>query len=165
MGLTMQEIAGDFVFQGKGNIAIVASRFNDAIVERLISAALDTFLRHGVKKEQLELLRVPGAFEIPLACQRISETCRFSGIVALGAVIRGSTSHFDYVAGCCANGIQQVQLKTNVPITFGVLTTDTIEQAIERSGTKAGNKGADCAMALLEMMNLLGKIEDPRKNA
>ena len=156
----MNEIMGEFTFSGKGNIAIVASRFNDTIVDRLVSGAEDIFLRHGVKKEQLELIRVPGAFEIPMACQRLSKTHRIAGIVALGAIIRGSTPHFDYVASCCANGIQQVQLKTNVPISFGVLTTETVEQAIERSGTKAGNKGADCAMGLLEMMDLLGKIHD-----
>lgn len=159
MDLKLREITGDFSAPA-GNIAIVASRFNDFIVERLIAGAQDTLLRHGVKPNQLEIIRVPGAYEIPLACQQLAITNRFVGIVALGVVIRGSTAHFDYVAGGCANGIQNVQLKTSVPITFGVLTTDTIEQAVERSGTKAGNKGSDCAVALLEMINLLGKIND-----
>lgn len=155
----MREISGDFTAPN-GNIAIVASRFNDFIVDRLILGAQDTLLRHGVKANQIELIRVPGAYEIPMACQSVALTKRFAGIVALGVVIRGSTAHFDYVAGPCANGITNVQLNTNVPITFGVLTTETIEQAIERSGTKAGNKGSDCALALLEMINLLGKIND-----
>jgi 6,7-dimethyl-8-ribityllumazine synthase len=113
-----------------------------------------------VKPENIECFWVPGAFEIPLACQRVAQTNRFSGIIALGAVIRGSTPHFDYVAGSCANGITQVQLKTDVPISFGVLTTDTMEQASERAGSKAGNKGSDAAMALLETIDVLGKIND-----
>lgn len=142
----------------QGRIAIVASRFNDFIVERLISGAVETLLRQGLTETQIELIRVPGGFEIPLACQTAAESGRFSGIIALGVVIRGSTPHFDYVCAGCANGIMQAQLKTNVPISFGVLTTDTIEQAVERAGTKAGNKGADAAFALLETMDVLEKV-------
>jgi len=139
-------------------VAIVASRFNELVVERLVSGAKETFARHSVTAVQC--IWVPGAFELALACQQVAQTHRFSGIVALGAVIRGSTAHFDYVAGACANGIAQVQLKTNLPISFGVLTTDTLEQAMERAGSKAGNKGSEAASALLEMINLLGKIND-----
>lgn len=157
MSSTFCEIEGNFLAPN-GNIAIVASRFNEFFVENLVTGAKDMLCRHGVKESQIEIIRVPGAFEIPLVCQKVAETGRFAGIIAVGAVIRGSTPHFDYVAGACANGITQVQLKTNCPITFGVLTTDTIEQAIERSGTKAGNKGSECALALLEMINLLDKI-------
>ncbi len=154
-----REISGGFYTPAK-KIAVVASRFNENVVERLVKGAIDILVRHGVQSQEIECIWVPGAFEIPLACQRVAQTNRFSGIVALGAVIRGATAHFDYVAGACANGITQVQLKTDLPIAFGVLTTDTIEQAIERAGSKAGNKGADAAMALLEMIDVLGKIND-----
>lgn len=153
------DIQGGFYAPSK-KIAIVASRFNENIVERLVKGATDMLVRHGIKAQDIECIWVPGAFEIPLACQRAAETNRFSGIVALGTVIRGATAHFDYVAGACANGITQVQLKTNSPIAFGVLTTDTIEQAVERAGSKAGNKGSEAAMALLEMIDVLGKIND-----
>lgn len=153
------KLIGEF-YPPQKKIALIASRFNDMVVERLVQGAQDVLLRHGVKADQLDCIWVPGAFELPFTCQSVAETNQYAGIVALGAVIRGSTPHFDYVAGCCANGIMQVQLKTNVPITFGVLTTDTLEQAMERSGSKAGNKGSDCAMALLEMMNLIGKLHD-----
>lgn len=151
------EIQGDFKAPN-GNIAIVASKFNDFVVDRLILGAQDTLLRHGMSPSQIEVVRVPGSYEIPLVCQTLAQTNRFIGIITLGVVIRGATAHFDYVAGACANGILQAQLKTNVPMSFGVLTTDSIEQAIERAGTKAGNKGSDAAMALLETVNLLGKI-------
>jgi 6,7-dimethyl-8-ribityllumazine synthase len=143
-----------------GNIAIVASRFNDFVVNQLIRGAQEALLLHGVKANQIEVVRVPGAFEIPLICQQMAKTKRFSGIVALGAVIRGATSHFDYVAGGCANGLQQAQLETQVPMTFGVLTTENLEQAIERAGATVGNKGAEAAVALLEMISILGKIND-----
>lgn len=155
----MRTIEGDFMTP-RGKIAIVASRFNDMIVDQLIGGALDALKRHGVSEDNIELARVPGAYEIPLACQRIAQTGRYAGVIALGAVIRGSTPHFDYVANTCASGIASVSLATNLPITFGVLTTDSIEQALERSGTKAGNKGADAAIALIEMINLVASIED-----
>ncbi len=159
MELQTRELVGDF-YAPNGKIAIVASRFNDTIVNRLIEGAQDALLRHGVKASQIEVAKVPGAYEIPLACQRLAQTHRYDGIIALGTVIRGATAHFDYVAGACANGILQVQLATNVPILFGVLTTESIEQAVERSGTIAGNKGYEAAMGLLEMINLFGKIND-----
>lgn len=155
----LHEIVGNLVTP-TGNIAIVASRFNDFIVDQLIKGAQDALLRHGVKPNQIEVVRVPGAFEIPLICQQMAKTKRFSGIVALGAVIRGATAHFDYVASGCASGLQQAQLETQIPMTFGVLTTETLEQAIERAGATAGNKGSEAAVALLEMISLLGKIND-----
>lgn len=153
----LREINGD-LYAPQGNIAIVASRFNEFIVERLVSGAMDAFLRHGVKANQIEVIRVPGAFEIPIACQQAANTKRYAGIVTLGVVIRGETAHFDYVAGACANGVLQAQLSTNIPMTFGVLTTESIEQAVARAGSTAGNKGSEAAMALIEMINLLGKI-------
>lgn len=156
---TIREVSGSLVGT-KGNIAIVASRFNEIVVDRLIAGATDILIRHGLSKQQIELIRVPGAYEIPLTCQTVAETGRFAGILALGVVIRGATSHFDYVAGGAANGIMQVQLKTKTPISFGVLTTESQDQAFERAGSKAGNKGAEAAVALLEMIDLLGKIHD-----
>lgn len=142
----------------RGNIAIVASRFNEFIVERLIDGAIDVFTRHKLQPEQIELIRVPGGYEIPLAAQAAAESGRYVGVLALGVVIRGATPHFDYVAGGCANGLMNVQLKTNIPMAFGVLTTETVEQAVERAGSKAGNKGADCAVALLEMLSVLEQV-------
>ncbi len=155
----LREISGDFIAP-KGNIAIVASRFNELIVDRLIAGAIDALKRHGVKENQIEVIRVPGAYEIPIACQAAAQTKRFVGIVTLGAVIRGETAHFDYVAGAAANGILQAQLATNIPMTFGVITTENIEQAVARAGSTAGNKGSEAAIGLLEMINLLGKIND-----
>jgi len=148
---------GNFVSQG-GRVAIVASRFNEIIVDRLVSGAVDTLVRQGLAADKIEIIRVPGAFEIPLACQAAAESGRFQGVIALGAIIRGSTAHFEYVSGPCASGIMQAQLKTNCPIAFGVLTTDSIEQAVERAGSKAGNKGSEAALTILETMNILEKI-------
>lgn len=148
---------GKFVSTG-GRIAIVASRFNEFVVDRLIDGAVDSLVRQDVARDKIELIRVPGAYELPLACQVAAESNRFDGVIALGVVIRGGTPHFDYVAGCCANGIMQAQLKTNCPISFGVLTTETVDQAIERAGSKAGNKGAEAALALLENINVLRLI-------
>lgn len=153
----MQTIEGDFSTP-RGSIAIVAARFNEMIVEQLIQGARDTLSRHGVKPEAIDLIRVPGGYELPLACQSAAQSGRYQGIIALGVVIKGATPHFDYVAGTAANGVAQASLKTNIPMTFGVLTTDTIEQAIERAGTKAGNKGADAAFSLIEMMNLVERL-------
>ena len=152
-------MAGNFQVPRK-NVAIVASRFNDLIVDRLIVGANDVLLRHGMNADNIELIRVPGAFEIPLVCQSLAKTNRFSGIIALGAIIRGETPHFDFVASASAQGILQTQLQTQIPITFGILTTDTMDQALARAGSKAGNKGTDAAMALLEVMDLLGKIHE-----
>jgi 6,7-dimethyl-8-ribityllumazine synthase len=140
-------------------VGIVASRFNDFIVDSLVSGAVDALVRHGVRERDITLVRVPGAWEMPLAVQRMAGRRRFDVIVALGAVIRGATPHFDYVASECAKGIAQAGLAGDIPVAFGVLTTDTIEQAIERAGTKAGNKGAEAAMSAIEMANLLRHLE------
>ena len=154
---SVNTISGDFVSQG-AHFAIVAGRFNSFIVEHLINGAVDTLVRHGVEAKTIDVIHTPGAFEIPLAAQRLAATKQYDGIIALGCVIRGATPHFDYVAGECAKGIAAVALKFDVPISFGVLTVDTIEQAVERSGTKAGNKGAEAAMSALEMVSLLKRL-------
>ncbi len=153
----VKTIAGGFDGAGK-KIAIVAGRFNSYIVDSLVAGCEDVLLRHGVARKDLTLVRVPGCFELPITAKRIATQGKFDGIVALGAVIRGATPHFDYVAGQCAAGLASVALETGVPVAFGVLTTDTIEQAIERAGTKAGNKGADAAMTVLEMMSVLAQL-------
>ena len=135
-------------FDGKGiKIAIVASRFNEFITKELIGGAEDTLLRHNVNTDDIYLYRVPGAFEIPSVCNKIAESGKYDAVITLGAVIRGSTPHFDYVAAEVSKGVASVSMKYNIPVIFGVLTTDTIEQAVERAGTKAGNKGSDAAMA------------------
>ena len=139
--------------------AIVAARFNDMIVDSLIRGAVDTLVRHGAAEKQIEIVRVPGAYDLPLIVQKLAALKRCDAIVALGAVIRGATPHFDHVAGQCAAGLARVSLETGVPVAFGVLTTDTIEQAIERAGTKAGNKGADAALTALELANLLRRLD------
>ncbi len=145
-------------FNGKGyKFAIVASRFNDFIVKSLVSGAVDAFKRHDVNEDDIDVYKVPGAFEIPLLCKKLASTGKYDAIIALGAVIRGSTPHFDYVASEVAKGVNKASYDTDTPIIFGVLTTDTIEQAIERAGTKAGNKGAEAAMGALEMVNLINK--------
>lgn len=140
--------------------AILATRFNGFIVESLVSGALDTLRRHGIGENVIDLIRVPGAFELPLTARRAAMTGKYDALIALGAVIRGATAHFDYVAGECAKGLSGVALETGLPVIFGVLTVDTIEQALERAGTKSGNKGADAAMAALEMVDLLRKLKD-----
>ncbi|PZN28646.1 MAG: 6,7-dimethyl-8-ribityllumazine synthase [Proteobacteria bacterium] len=139
--------------------AVLASRFNDFVVDQLVRGAVDALRRHGASDKQIEIVRVPGAYDMPLAARKLAQSRRYDAIVALGAVIRGATPHFDYVAGEAAGGLARVQQDTGVPIAFGVLTTDTIEQAIERAGTKAGNKGADAAVTALEMANLLRRLE------
>ncbi len=151
-------IEGGFSADG-ARFALVASRFNSFIVDHLVQGAVDVLRRHGVSADAITLVRVPGAFELPLAAKRIASTRRFDAIIALGAVIRGGTPHFDYIAGACARGLAEVNLASDVPLAFGVLTVDTIEQAIERSGTKAGNKGADAALSAIEMVSLLRKLE------
>jgi 6,7-dimethyl-8-ribityllumazine synthase len=153
------KIEGDYLYHS-GRIAVVATRFNSLIVESLVGGALDSLKRHGVPKDQIDVIYVPGAYELPLVIKKLALTGKYHGILALGAVIRGGTPHFDYVAGECAKGIGQVSLAQDIPVSFGVLTTDSIEQAIERAGTKAGNKGADTAVALLETMNVLSQIEE-----
>jgi len=153
----MKIIEGDFA-AAQGRYALVAARFNGFVVEPLVAGARDVLLRHGVKDSAIELVRVPGAWELAPVVGRLAASGRYAAIVALGAVIRGATPHFDLVAGECAKGLARVAQDSGVPVAFGVLTTDSIEQAIERAGTKAGNKGADAAMAALEMVNLYGKL-------
>ncbi len=154
----IRSINGDLIARDL-RFAIVAARFNDMIVDSLIRGAVDTLVRHGAAEKQIELIRVPGAFDLPLVVQKIAASKRCDAIIALGAVIRGATPHFDHVAGQCAAGLARASLETGVPVAFGVLTTDTIEQAIERSGTKAGNKGADAALCALELANLLRRLD------
>jgi 6,7-dimethyl-8-ribityllumazine synthase len=151
-------IEGNLLVQG-GKFCIVASRFNSFIVDQLEAGAIDTLLRHGADKSQIHLIKAPGAFELPLVVQRIAATKKYDAIIALGAVIRGGTPHFEYVAGECVKGIAHVSLHYDVPVSFGVLTVDTIEQAIERAGTKAGNKGAEAAMSAIEMVSLFKNLE------
>ena len=141
-----------------GRYALVVGRWNGFVVEHLLEGAVDTLRRHGVADDQLTVVRVPGAFEIPLVCQRLGRSGQYDAIIALGAVIRGGTPHFEHVAGECTKGISQASLSCDVPIAFGVLTVDSIEQAIERSGTKAGNKGAEAAQSALEMVSLLSQL-------
>ena len=136
-------------------IGIVVSRFNELITSKLLGGATDALKRHGVKEEDITLMWVPGAFEIPLAAKKLANTKSYDAIITLGTVIRGATPHFDYVCGEVAKGVSQVSIETEIPVIFGVLTTETIEQAIERAGTKAGNKGADAAVSAIEMANLL----------
>ncbi|WP_147613353.1 6,7-dimethyl-8-ribityllumazine synthase [Treponema pectinovorum] len=154
----MNIIEGKLVSREGIKIAIVASRFNEFIVSKLIEGARDGLLRHDVKEENISLCWVPGSFEIPLAAQRLAETKQYDAIICLGAVIRGATSHYDYVCAEVSKGIAHVSLKTGLPVMFGILTTDTIQQAIERAGTKAGNKGYDCALGAIEMIDLVKKI-------
>lgn len=155
----MKVIEGGFVATN-ARFAIVASRFNSLIVDNLIEGAVDTLLRHGqVSREQITLIKVPGAYELPVAVKQVAASDKFDAIIALGAVIRGGTPHFDYVAGECNKGLAQVALEYTLPVAFGVLTVDTIEQAIERAGTKAGNKGAEAALSALEMVNVLASIK------
>jgi 6,7-dimethyl-8-ribityllumazine synthase len=142
----------------QGKYAIVVGRFNSFIGESLLSGATDTLLRHGVKDENLTVIRVPGAYEIPLISQRLAKTGNYDAIIAIGAVIRGGTPHFDFVAGECVKGLSKVSLQNDIPIAFGVLTVDSIEQAIERAGTKAGNKGGEAALSALEMVSLINQI-------
>jgi 6,7-dimethyl-8-ribityllumazine synthase len=153
----IRTIEGDFT-GGKGNYALVVGRWNSFVVEHLLAGAIDTLRRHGVAEKQITIVRAPGAFEIPLVCKKLAARGGVDAIIALGAVIRGGTPHFEYVAGECTKGIAQVTMEYGVPIAFGVLTVDSIEQAVERSGTKAGNKGAEAALSALEMVSLLGKI-------
>jgi len=142
----------------KARYAILVSRFNSFIVDSLLSGAMDALSRHGILEDQIDVIRVPGAFEMPIAAQKLAQKGSYQAIVALGAVIRGGTPHFEYVAGECVKGLAQVSLQSAIPIALGVLTVDSIEQAIERAGTKAGNKGAEAAMSALEMVNLLDSL-------
>lgn len=138
--------------------ALVAGRFNDFITERLVGGAVDYLSRHGGEKEDITIVRVPGAFEIPLAAKKLASSGKYHGVICLGAVIRGATPHFEYVANECVKGLAHVMLESNVPVGFGVLTVDTLEQAIERAGSKAGNKGVEAAAAVLEMVRVLEQL-------
>ena len=151
--MSIKVIEGKFTAEGL-RIGIVAARFNEFITNKLVSGAVDALTRHGAAEENITLAWVPGAFEIPLAAQKMANTHNYDAVICLGAVIRGSTPHFDYVAGEVTKGVAHVGLETGVPTVFGVLTTENIEQAIERAGTKAGNKGFDAAMTAIEMANL-----------
>ena len=151
-------------FEGKQvsqdiKVGIVAARFNEFIVSKLLSGCEDTLLRHGVKPDDISVAWVPGAFEIPLIASKMAKSGKFDAVIALGAVIRGSTSHYDYVCSEVSKGIANVSLSSDIPVLFGVLTTETIEQAIERSGSKAGNKGSECAQGAIEMVNLIRALE------
>jgi 6,7-dimethyl-8-ribityllumazine synthase len=139
--------------------AVVVSRFNDFISARLVDGAMDALVRHGAREDDIVLIKAPGAFEIPVVAKKLAKTSNYDAVVCLGAVIRGATPHFDYVAAEVSKGIATVGLETEVPVTFGVLTTDSLEQAIERAGSKAGNKGWEAAMAAIEMADLLRKLE------
>ncbi|QCT93838.1 6,7-dimethyl-8-ribityllumazine synthase [Caminibacter mediatlanticus TB-2] len=154
----MKVIEGTLQLEGNEKVAIIASRFNHLITDRLIEGAKDAFLRNGGKEENLDLILVPGAFEIPFALKRALKKDFYDGIVCIGAVIRGATPHFDYVAAEATKGIANTTLNYDTPVTFGLLTTDTIEQAIERAGTKAGNKGFEAMLGLIEMINLYKKF-------
>ena len=156
---TPREVDGQLTATGR-RFALVVARFNAFIVEQLVSGAVDTITRHGGRAEDITIYRVPGSWELPLAVQRTARTGRFDAVVALGAVIRGATPHFDYVAGEAVKGLGAIALQEDVPVTFGVLTCDTIEQAIERAGTKAGNKGGDAALAAIEMVDLLARVAE-----
>ncbi len=152
-------IEGDLVLSGGERFGILVSRFNGLIVEPLLAGCLDMLGRHGVTEAQITVVKVPGAFDMPVIAQRMAASKRFSVIIALGAVIRGATPHFEYVAGECAKGLASTANTHGVPIAFGVLTADTIEQAVERAGTKAGNKGADAALTAIEMVSLVKKLD------
>ena len=155
----MKKIEGMIVANG-AKIGIVAARFNEFIVSKLLGGAVDGLVRHGISEENIDVAWVPGAFEIPLICEKMVKTGKYDAVIALGTVIRGSTSHYDYVCNEVSKGVAQVGLQAGVPVMFGILTTENIEQAIERAGTKAGNKGYDCAVSAIEMINLIKEIEN-----
>jgi 6,7-dimethyl-8-ribityllumazine synthase len=154
----IKTLEGDFNARGL-RFGIVASRFNDFIVDRLLDASVSTLLKHGAAPGDIEVVRVPGAFETPLAIKKMAASRRYSALIALGCVIRGATPHFEYVASEAARGIARVSTAEEIPIAFGILTVDTIEQAIERAGTKSGNKGADAALAAIQMATVLRQLE------
>ncbi|MBW1941590.1 MAG: 6,7-dimethyl-8-ribityllumazine synthase [Deltaproteobacteria bacterium] len=151
-------IEGKIIAEGF-RFAIIVSRFNDFISSRLVEGAMDALIRHGADEAQISLVKVPGAFEIPMAAKRLADTGKYDAIVCLGAVIRGATAHFDYVAAEVSKGIASISLETGIPVTFGVLTTENLEQAIERAGSKSGNKGWDAAIAAMEMVSLFKAME------
>ena len=154
----IQVLEGKLVAPEGMRVGIVASRFNEIIVNKLLGGAVDGLVRHGVEEERITAAWVPGAFEIPVAAQRMAKSGKYDAVICVGAVIRGDTSHYDYVCNEVSKGIAQVSMATGVPVLFGILTTENIEQAIARAGSKAGNKGYDCALSAVEMMNLLGQM-------
>ncbi|MCR4652977.1 MAG: 6,7-dimethyl-8-ribityllumazine synthase [Eubacterium sp.] len=154
----IQVVEGKLVAKKDMKVGIVAARFNEIIVNKLLGGAVDGLVRHGVEEENITAAWVPGAFEIPTAANKMARTGKYDAIICVGAVIRGQTSHYDYVCNEAAKGIAQVSLETGVPVMFGILTTDNIEQAIARAGSKAGNKGYDCALSAIEMVNLLSQF-------
>ncbi len=156
---TIKPIEGNLSVQGD-KFCLVASRFNSFIVEQLEGGAIDGLVRHGASIDNIDLIKAPGAFELPMVVQRVAASKKYDAIIALGAVIRGGTPHFEYVAGECVKGLASVSLQYDVPVSFGVLTVDTIEQAIERAGTKAGNKGAEAALSAIEMVSLFKAMEN-----
>lgn len=153
----MNEYEGNLIISG-ARFGIVVGRFNSFVVESLLDGAIDTLKRHGANEADIDIVRVPGAFEIPLATKRMAASKKYDAVIALGAVIRGGTPHFEYVAGECTKGLAQVMMEYDIPVAFGVLTVDTIEQAIERAGTKAGNKGVEATLSVIEMVNLLPQL-------
>ena len=155
----VKNIDGDLIARS-ARFGIALGRFNSFIGERLLEGAIDALVRHGADAANIEVVRVPGAFEMPLALKTMAASKKYDALIALGAVIRGETPHFEYVAGECAKGVSQVSMQFDLPVAFGVLTVDTIEQAIERAGTKAGNKGVDAALTAIEMVNLLKKLRN-----
>ncbi len=158
MSNNIKVIEGNLIATSKQRFGIVAGRFNELITSKLIGGAVDGLQRHGVAEANIDLVWVPGAYEIPLAAQKMAQSGKYDAVICLGAVIRGSTPHFDFVANEAAKGVAQVSLQTGLPVIFGVLTTDNIDQAIERAGTKAGNKGFDAAVTAIEMCNLMGAL-------
>ena len=158
----MKEFKGSFDAKGK-KFAVVASRFNELLSQRLVEAAFDCLTRHGARTDDVELFWTPGAFEIPLVAMKAARSKAYDAVVALGAVVRGGTPHFEYIASEAAKGIAHVNLETGVPVSFGIITADTLEQALERAGTKAGNKGFDAALSAIEMANLVGQIDRKKK--
>jgi 6,7-dimethyl-8-ribityllumazine synthase len=156
--MSITTFEGNFSADGS-KFCIIASRFNSFIVEQLEAGAIDTLVRHGANRADIHLVKAPGAFELPLVAQRVAASQKYHAIIAVGAVIRGGTPHFEYVAGECVKGLAGISLQYNVPISFGVLTVDTIEQAIERAGTKAGNKGAEAALSAIEMVSLFNRLD------
>ncbi len=156
----MRTLEGTLVVPAGSRFALVASRFNHFIVDRLVDGAVDCLVRHGASSDAIDLVRVPGAWEIPLVVQRLARSKKYAGIVAVGAVMRGSTPHFDYVAAEGTKGLASVSLESGVPAAFGVLTVDSIEQAIERAGTKAGNKGWEAAASVIEVVSLAGALAE-----
>jgi len=153
---------GQLVSPAKARFAVVVSRFNEFVTSKLLAGAMDAFARHGVETANIDVVWSPGSFETPLLCQRMASSGKYAGVVALGAVIRGGTDHYQYIASEVAKGVAMTALATGVPCLFGVLTCDSIEQAIERAGTKAGNKGADAAVAAIEMANLMAQLPAPQ---